>query len=159
LTQIITVTPNPAIDVSTAVSKIAPFSKLRCAPAQRDPGGGGINVARVIKRLGGDVRAIYPAGGTAGQLLRHLMDGEGVQSLAIQTSEETREDFTVFEETTKQQYRFVLPGARLIEHEWQECLKALALIEPCPLLSLRVAACHQGRQTISFAELRALRSK
>ena len=123
---------NPAIDVSTSVGKIAPFTKLRCAPARQDPGGGGINVARVVRRLGGDAAAIYTAGGATGQLLRRLMDREGVQSLAIPTSEETREDFTVFEETTKQQYRFVLPGAPLSEQEWQECLRVLACTEPRP---------------------------
>jgi 6-phosphofructokinase 2 len=60
------------------------------------------------------------------------MDREGVQSLAIPASEETREDFTVFEEATRQQYRFVLPGAPLSEQEWQECLRVLACTELCP---------------------------
>ena len=32
LTQIITVTPNPAIDLLTSISKLEPFSKLRCTP-------------------------------------------------------------------------------------------------------------------------------
>jgi 6-phosphofructokinase 2 len=132
LTQITTVTPNPAIDVSTSVEKIAPFTKLRCAPARQDPGGGGINVARVVKRLGGEASAIYPAGGATGQLLRSLVDREGVRSLAISTSKETRQDFTVFEETTRQQYRFVLPGASLSEPEWKECLRSLASSEPRP---------------------------
>jgi 6-phosphofructokinase 2 len=120
-----TVTPNPAIDVSTSVSKVAPFTKLRCTAPRHDPGGGGINVARVVKRLGGDVAAIYPAGGAAGQLLCRLMDREGVQSVTLRTLEETREDFTVFEESTEQQYRFVVPGARLSDGEWQECLSLL----------------------------------
>lgn len=132
MTQIITVTPNPAIDVSTSVGKMAPFTKLRCASPKRDPGGGGINVARVVKRLGGEVAAIYPAGGAAGGLLRRLMDREGVQSLALPAVEETREDFTVFEETTNQQYRFVMPGAPLREPEWQECLRQVASIMPRP---------------------------
>jgi len=126
LTQITTITPNPAIDVSTSVEKIAPFTKLRCAPARQDPGGGGINVARVVKRLGGEATAIYPAGGETGKLLRSLVDREGVHSLPVPTSKETRQDFTVFEETTRQQYRFVLPGASLSEREWQECLGLLA---------------------------------
>lgn len=132
MTQIITVTPNPAIDLSTSASKLVPFSKLRCAPLQRDPGGGGINVARVVKRLGGDVTAIYPSGGSTGQLLRVLMDREGVRSITTPTLEETREDFTVFEEATRQQYRFVLPGARLSEKEWQRCLDELATLDPQP---------------------------
>ena len=94
-------TPNPAIDVSTSVGKIAPFTKLRCASPKRDPGGGGVNVARVVKRLGGEVAAIYPVGGATGGLLRRLMDREGVQSLAISAVEETCEDSTVFEETNR----------------------------------------------------------
>ena len=89
-------------------------------------------MARVINRLGGEVATIYPAGGSTGQLLCRLMDREGVQSLAIPTLEEIREDFTVFEEATRQQYRFVLPGAQLVEQEWQECLNVLASIEPRP---------------------------
>jgi 6-phosphofructokinase 2 len=132
LTQIITITPNPAIDVSTSIGKIAPFTKLRCTPAHKDPGGGGINVARVVKRLGGQVAAIYPAGGVTGQLLSRLLEREGAQSIAIPAAEETREDFTVFEEATKQQYRFVMPGAPLSEPEWQECLRSLANVEPRP---------------------------
>jgi 6-phosphofructokinase 2 len=133
LTQIITLTPNPAIDVSTSVAKLAPFGKLRCAAPRRDPGGGGINVARVVKRLGGETAAIYPAGGATGQLLHRLMDREGLRSLAIPAAHETREDFTVFEEATKRQYRFVMPGAPLAEQEWQQCLKALGSATPRPI--------------------------
>lgn len=132
MTQIITITANPAIDVSTSVDRIAPFSKLRCTPARHDAGGGGINVARVVKRLGGDPTAIYPAGGAAGQLLQRLMGREGVRSIAIPAVLETREDFTVFEETTRQQYRFVMPGAPLGEDEWRECLRSLECVEPRP---------------------------
>jgi 6-phosphofructokinase 2 len=132
LTQIITVTPNPAIDVSTSVGKLAPFTKLRCAAPRHDPGGGGINVARVIKRLGSEVTAIYPAGGAAGSLLRRLVDREGVRSVAVPVAEETRKDFTVFEVTTNQQYRFVMPGPPLSEPEWQDCLRQLVCVEPRP---------------------------
>ena len=132
MNQVITVTPSPAIDISTSISRIAPFAKLRCASPQRDPGGGGINVARVVKRLGGEATAIYPIGGATGQLLHRLMEREGVPSLPTTATEETREDFTVFEKTTSQQYRFVLPGAQLSEQEWQQCLTSLANAKPLP---------------------------
>lgn len=125
-------TANPAIDVSTSVGTLAPFKKMRCASPRHDPGGGGINVARVVQRLGGEVAAVYPAGGAAGDLLRRLMDREGVRGVAIPAAEETREDFTVFEDETNRQYRFVMPGAPLTEREWQECLSQLAMVEPRP---------------------------
>ena len=111
MTDIVTLTINPAIDISTSVDRVAPIRKLRCKPPQRDPGGGGINVARVVKRLGGNVAAIFPEGGTTGRLLLRMVEAEGVRSLTIEVAEETRVDFTVLEEDSDQQYRFVFPGA------------------------------------------------
>jgi 6-phosphofructokinase 2 len=130
--KIVTFTPNPAIDVATSVATMTAFSKLRCMPAHRDPGGGGINVARALKRLGGDVTAIYPAGGAAGQLLRQLVDRERIASLTIPVLEETREDITIIERSSGTQYRFVFPGSPLSEQEWRTCLDVLAKLSPPP---------------------------
>jgi 6-phosphofructokinase 2 len=132
LTGIVTLTINPAVDVSTSVKKMVPFTKMRCAQAHRDPGGGGINVARVLKRLGIEATAIYPAGGATGKLLGTLVEREGVRSILIPAENETREDLTVFDEATRMQYRLVFPGAPLHEIEWKQCLGAIARIEPQP---------------------------
>lgn len=129
---IVTLTPNPAIDISTSVDEVVPVRKLRCEAARRDPGGGGINVARVVQRLGGEVTAIYPAGGATGELLRRLVARECVRSVAIPVAEETRESFTVFDRKSGEQYRFVLPGSPLLEAEWRACLKALQAVDPLP---------------------------
>ena len=102
MTAVVTITPNPAVDLSTSVEKIIPVAKLRGASQRRDPGGGGINVARVIRRFGGDVSALYPVGGVTGDLLRKLVDGEGVVSRTFAIAEETREDFFVTETSTRQ---------------------------------------------------------
>jgi len=130
--DIVTITPNPAVDVSTSVERIVPISKLRGASQRRDPGGGGINVARVIRRLGGDVCALYPIGGVMGGLLRKLLNKEGIVSLTFPIAEETREDFFVSEISTHQPYRFILPGPKLQESEWQECLQLVSALEPFP---------------------------
>jgi 6-phosphofructokinase 2 len=132
MTDIVTITPNPAVDLSTSVERIVPVAKLRGTSQRRDPGGGGINVARVITRLGGDVSAIYPTGGVTGDLLRRLLDKEGVASRSFATTEETRQDFFVSEISTGQPYRFILPGPHLGESEWQQCLTLLAATEPFP---------------------------
>jgi 6-phosphofructokinase 2 len=126
MSAIATLTMNPAIDVSVAVDRIAPGPKLRCRGGERDPGGGGINVARVVRRLGADVVAVYPAGGALGDILQQLVAREGVPSVAVPIGGETREDFTVLEEASDQQFRFVLPGPHLRGQEWMACLKALA---------------------------------
>jgi 6-phosphofructokinase 2 len=128
MNAVVTLTPNPAIDVSTSVPNLEPSRKLRCSSARRDPGGGGINVARVIDRLSGNVVAVYPVGGATGRLLRRLVDREGLRSVTIEVREETREDFTVVEEATGSQYRFVMPGPHLDEGEWQGCLYSLSTV-------------------------------
>src|ERR1019366_9215875 len=109
--SIVTLTANPAIDVSTGVEEIVPTRKLRCTAARRDAGGGGINVARVVRRLVNEVAAIYPAGGSTGRLLAELVGGEGVRALRLAFRRETRENFTVKERKSGNQYRFVLPGS------------------------------------------------
>lgn len=122
---ILTLTLNPTIDVSTAVEEMVPVHKMRCSTVRRDPGGGGINVARVVRRLGSDVVAVYPTGGLIGELLRKLTDEEGVQSRTIPIAQETRENFTVLEEETGEQYRFVLPGPEVGKVEWRACLDSV----------------------------------
>jgi len=125
VTDIVTITINPAIDIFTSVARVEPTRKLRATAPKRDPGGGGINVARVAHRLGGNVTAIYPTGGAIGQLLKRLLEREGVASLTTPAHVETRENFTAYEEESGDQYRFVLPGSRLHPAEWQACLEQL----------------------------------
>jgi 6-phosphofructokinase 2 len=132
MVDIVTLTPNPAIDLSTSIERLVPSRKLRCAAQQRDPGGGGINVARVVKRFGGDVEAIYPAGGFTGRLLRSLLDREQIPSRVVESEAETREDFSVTEAATGQQFRFVLPGLPLAESEWRGLLEILGGTDPAP---------------------------
>ncbi len=124
MSDIVTLTINPAVDVSTSVEELVPIHKLRCTSARRDPGGGGINVARVVQRFGAEVTAVYAMGGALGQLLRHLLDQEGIPGLPVPISEETRENFTVLEDVSGRQYRFVLPGPPLSEREWRAFLDA-----------------------------------
>ena len=69
---IATLTMNPALDIATATERVMATHKLRCATPRYDPGGGGINVARVVRILGGTATAVYPAGGLVGEVLeRH----------------------------------------------------------------------------------------
>lgn len=46
-----TLTINPALDLTVPVDEVVSGPKLRCGRARMDPGGGGINVARVLHRL------------------------------------------------------------------------------------------------------------
>jgi len=129
---IVTLTVNPALDISTAVSSVVPDRKLRCAEPIYEPGGGGINVARAIARLGGRSLALYTAGGHPGNLLQELLDREEVPNRPVPIEAPTRESFMVFEEATGQQYRFGMPGPTLREEEWSRLIDALFTLDPRP---------------------------
>lgn len=130
--HIVTFTINPTLDKSTSIEKLVPEQKLRCAKPVIEPGGGGINVSRVIRRLGGDSLAVFTTGGNTGKSLQEMLTQEGVRQLPIPISNRTRENFIVLETLTNQQFRFGLGGPGLSEKEWQNCLTVLSQLDPKP---------------------------
>jgi len=108
---------------------MVPEKKLRCALPKLDPGGGGINVARAIKKLGGEALAIFPSGGYTGKHFNALLEKEHISSRIVDTKSETRENIIVVDESAKKQYRFGMPGTELTTDEWQQCLDAVKGIE------------------------------
>jgi 6-phosphofructokinase 2 len=132
LSDIVTLTINPSVDIFVDVDRVEPTRKLRCSTPKRDPGGGGINVARVAHRLGSNVVAIYPVGGAIGKLLQRLVEREGIESLVTPSHVETRENFTAYEQESGEQYRFVLPGSTLHRTEWEACLDKLVSLPRKP---------------------------
>jgi 6-phosphofructokinase 2 len=149
--DIATITINPAIDIFVNVSRVEPTRKLRCSAPKRDPGGGGINVARVAHRLGGSVAAIYPVGGAIGKLLQRLVEREGIDSVVTPSHVETRENFTAFENDTGDQYRFVLPGSALHRAEWEACLDKLATLPEKPKIVVASGSIPPGVPDDFFA--------
>jgi 6-phosphofructokinase 2 len=136
MSSIVTLTVNPAIDVAASVPQVFPNHKLRCGVERRDPGGGGINVSRAIRLLGGGSLACYLAGGPSGDMLDALLEAEGLAHRRLPIEGWTRESFTATEEETGHQFRFVLRGPELTEPEWQGSLDALAALDPAPALAI-----------------------
>lgn len=124
--DILTLTLNPALDVLSAIDRVEPTHKLRCSEAVMHPGGGGINVARVLHRLGADGLALYTQGGVTGHELATLLAQEGVPALGLPIAAETRESLSVHENSTGLDYRFVLPGPRLQPDEVEQALQGVA---------------------------------
>lgn len=130
--RVVTLTINPALDTSTEVDHVVVDRKLRCGVPTHEPGGGGINVARVLRTLGTPVVACYPAGGPIGEIFTELLANEGVDRQLIPITGWTRENFTVRESASNQQYRFTLPGPTLSPEEHARCLDTLASFTPAP---------------------------
>lgn len=123
--SIVTLTMNPALDITADTDVVRPTDKVRCDVPRYDAGGGGINVARFARVLGASVTAVYPAGGPTGALVTDLVGEADVPVARVITGSPTRESFTVNERSTGKQYRFVLPGPRLSSFEQALCLDKL----------------------------------
>lgn len=153
MAAIITVTPNPVIDVSTFVDRVEPERKLRCDEPQREPGGGGLNVARAITRLGDDALALWLKGGTTGQLLHKLIDAEGVPHRAIPCDGLTRESFAVVERASGRQFRFGMPGPTLPADGLAPFVDALKRTEPFPALIVGSGSLPPGADKTFYGDL------
>jgi 6-phosphofructokinase 2 len=113
--MILTVTLNPCIDKSSTVEKFKPESKLRCTEIVNEPGGGGINVSKALKKLEAPSVALFPAGGHNGNMLCSLLKEEEILFHAVDTKVETRENWIVLETEENNQYRFTFPGREVLE--------------------------------------------
>jgi 6-phosphofructokinase 2 len=126
--RIVTLTTNPALDITSDADIVRPTDKIRCSGTRYDPGGGGINVARVAHVLGGRVSAVFLAGGPSGELVTELVRDAGVPLHQVGIVGSTRESFTVNERSTGKQYRFVLQGPQVTVAEQTRCLAVLQAI-------------------------------
>jgi 6-phosphofructokinase 2 len=159
VSDIVTITINPAVDIFVNTARVEPTRKMRTSAPKRDPGGGGINVARVAFRLGSSVTAIYPASGAIGRLLHRLLEREGIQSIVTPSHAETRENFTAYEEASGQQFRFVLPGSPLHPAEWQAVLYELEHVKTKPQFVVASGSVPPGVPADFFATVAAIAKK
>lgn len=122
MSEILTITLSPAIDIAADIGTLEANRKLRCTNAYTDPGGGGINVSRAIKALGGDSIAFVAVGGSTGELLLQLLDLENIEAAPFQIDGLTRQCFAVKETETGDQFRFTLPGPAWDQATWHNAI-------------------------------------
>ncbi len=120
---IVTLTFSPALDNSSSVDRVEPWRKLRCNQVHMHPGGGGINVTRAIRELGGDSIAVAALGGHVGSLVAHALTTQGITLERVRVRGATRQNYAVTERTTGHQFRFIHPAAPMSRAEWTRCLE------------------------------------
>lgn len=113
--MILTITLNPSVDKSSKVEIMKPDTKLRSSVLVNEPGGGGINISKALKKLSVPSLALFPAGGNNGNMLCSLLKEEGILFNAVDTKAETRENWVVTETSTNNQYRVTFPGLPVAE--------------------------------------------
>ena len=153
MTDFLSVTMNPSVDVYSSTDRVTYTHKLRCEVPVYRPGGGGVNVVRVAHRLGSDCVAFYPVGGYTGQRLNQLLIHEQISTLPVPVQGETRECFTVHENSSGGEFRFVTPGPSLSVSEWQSCLDQLMAIDPWPAFIVASGSLPPGVPIDFYARL------
>jgi len=129
MTRVATLTLNPAIDSACEAEEVFPTHKIRTFGERYDPGGGGINVARVLARLGDTVEAVYLSGGATGALLDELLTERELVRHPIAIHDHTRMSLAVFERKTGKEFRFVPEGPLVAEGEWQAAIAHCAALD------------------------------
>jgi 6-phosphofructokinase 2 len=127
--RIVTLTLNPAIDVSSESDVVRHTHKTRTRNEAIEPGGGGINVARVLHRLGADVRAMFLGGGMTGKVLDDLLGRAGIERHMIQIAGDSRISLTVVETSSGHEFRFVPEGPEVSANEAASVLDAISSID------------------------------
>ena len=115
--MILTLTPNPALDVSGTVPKLVPNEKSYISHEMRLPGGNGINAARVAHRLGSEVITTGFLGGTSGLELLDLLKLEKIPNHFIEIQGQTRTNITISNNFSHEQTRLSFSGFRINKNE------------------------------------------
>jgi 6-phosphofructokinase 2 len=123
-TRIVTLTPNPALDIACTADAVRPTIKIRTGNERYDAGGGGVNVSRVLHALGADTLALMLAGDVTGKEIGELLDAEGVAWEAVGIAGRTRISYTVHA-ADGGEFRFVPPGPSVQAEEWRALLARL----------------------------------
>jgi 6-phosphofructokinase 2 len=123
--RLITLTLNPALDIAADANEVVHTHKVRMNHEHADPGGGGVNVARVLRELGADVVAIIAAGGASGRVLEEMLDEAGVPRRSVPIKGPTRVSLNVKDNKSGLEYRFVPEGPTLSAAEFAACLAAV----------------------------------
>lgn len=93
--MIITITPNPSIDRAFTVSDLQVGQVNRADAVQVDAGGKGINISRALHSCGVPTVAVFPCGGSDGDLLSELLVGQGIKCVPAKIAGSTRSNITV----------------------------------------------------------------
>lgn len=99
--MIVTVTPNPAIDVTLTVDTLEIGEVNRTKSKHRDPAGKGINVARALAKNGHSTIAVFPADPVNGSWIVRALAEAGVESSTTPIIGEVRNNMTIVDGSGK----------------------------------------------------------
>ncbi|THV09833.1 1-phosphofructokinase family hexose kinase [Rhizobium rhizophilum] len=125
MTKILCLALNPAIDISSDAEVVRHTHKTRTHNQQQFPGGGGVNVARVIATLGGTCELMFLSGGATGELLEAMLKRLPIAARPFPIKDPVRVAYAVHETSTNLEYRFVPEGPLVTASELAPLFEAI----------------------------------
>jgi len=130
--MIATVTFNPSLDKTVTVDGLVIDEANRWTNFSRYPGGKGINVSRVVHELGGETIAYGFIGGFDGEVLKQLLQQQGVPFDFTPINGEIRSNFIITDLKTRRQTRIDAPGPLISEEELSDLMGRIKNSKPKP---------------------------
>jgi 1-phosphofructokinase family hexose kinase len=94
---ILTVTPNPSVDVTLDIPTLVRGAVHRITGQHQEPSGKGVNVTRALTRNGVSSVAVLPVGGAEGAELERLLRAEQVTYVAVPVAGSVRMNISLTE--------------------------------------------------------------
>ena len=126
--MIITVTPNPALDLTYTMRTFEHGESQRVAAAATRAGGKGINVARVLNQVGSSVTALAAAGGETGRAFEADLVSSGIPHRLISSASPTRRSVALVDATRNETTVLNEEGNPFNLAEWQQLTGTLTPI-------------------------------
>ncbi|GGM36301.1 1-phosphofructokinase family hexose kinase [Microbacterium saperdae] len=123
--MILTVTPNPALDLTWHVDQLRIGDTHRADAGAVRAGGKGLNVARVAHAEGAVVRAITTAGGRSGEEFAEELGRSGVPHSLVRVAQDTRRSIAIVDEALGDTTIVNERGLNPSDQEWADLLAAV----------------------------------
>lgn len=154
--MILTVTPNPAVDLTYQVDELDVGESHRVAAPAARAGGKGINVARVIAQTGGSAFALTTAGGAAGLRLADDLGESGLPHEVVPVAAQTRSSVAIVDRGSGLTTIFNETGDQLSAAEWSALWDAATRLSVPATCIVGSGSLPPGAPEDFYAELVAL---
>lgn len=124
--MIYTCTITPSLDYTTYLDEFHPGALNRTSDVYYYPGGKGINVSRVLSRLGVENVALGFAGGFVGDYIKGFLENESIQTDFIETEEITRINVKI---KADQETELNGPGPNINTEQQKALLQKVSMME------------------------------
>lgn len=124
--MVVTITLSPTVDYSAEVDELVPDRKLRADVSAFHPGGGGLNVSRVLRDLGVGATAVVAVGGIGGRIVVEGLRRGAIPFVEVETEGSTRWSEIVRDRARRREYRLIGAPVALLPDEVERCLDLVA---------------------------------